>query len=184
VTQMTGGEFWLKCLREEGVRILFGVLDGVTTLSWPGWTSWRRHWSVPRSTDLPHARTGSWDGLAATAQQIEGLGVRALPVRMDVTDAASIRAAVAQPDAAFGRLDILVYNAGLAIDPSPVLQMEDSAWRQRGSPMTKSWGRPWPRCRWAALPHRRTWPIWSRSWPRTRPALSPGRHTISAMAGH
>jgi acetolactate synthase-1/2/3 large subunit len=28
MTQITGGELLLKCLKEEGVRILFGVLDG------------------------------------------------------------------------------------------------------------------------------------------------------------
>ncbi|MFC2030614.1 thiamine pyrophosphate-binding protein, partial [Chloroflexota bacterium] len=28
MTEMTGGELLLRCLKEEGVRVLFGVLDG------------------------------------------------------------------------------------------------------------------------------------------------------------
>jgi NAD(P)-dependent dehydrogenase (short-subunit alcohol dehydrogenase family) len=81
-------------------------------------------------TDLPHAECGAWAELATLAQEVEGLGVRAIPVRLDVTDTASIQAAVAQAKQAFGRLDILVNNAGAAIGPAPVAQMEERAWRQ------------------------------------------------------
>jgi NAD(P)-dependent dehydrogenase (short-subunit alcohol dehydrogenase family) len=81
-------------------------------------------------TDLPHAEDGTWEGLAALAREVEGLGVQAVPVRLDVTDAASIQAAVTQTNETFGRLDILVNNAGAAIGPAPVTQMEERAWRQ------------------------------------------------------
>ena len=45
--------------------------------------------------------------------ELEALGRRALPVRMDVRRPEESRAAVAEVIAAFGRLDILVNNAGL-----------------------------------------------------------------------
>src|SRR6266542_1689464 len=47
------------------------------------------------------------------AEEIKGLGRRALPVAMDVRDLAQVREAVARTVADFGRLDILVNNAGL-----------------------------------------------------------------------
>ena len=57
-------------------------------------------------------------------------GVRCLPVRVDVTDPASIQAMLAQVMAEFGRVDILVNNAGAIFGPSPVAQMADDAWRR------------------------------------------------------
>jgi NAD(P)-dependent dehydrogenase (short-subunit alcohol dehydrogenase family) len=54
---------------------------------------------------------------AATAgdvvETIEGLGRRALPLQMDITDIDQVTSAVAATVAAFGRIDILVNNAGL-----------------------------------------------------------------------
>jgi NAD(P)-dependent dehydrogenase (short-subunit alcohol dehydrogenase family) len=81
-------------------------------------------------TDLPHAGSGAWEEVVTLAQEVKTLGVEALPVRLDVTDAASIQGVVAQVKEAFGRLDILVNNAGAAIGPAPVAQMEERAWRQ------------------------------------------------------
>ena len=48
------------------------------------------------------------------ASAIEALGRRALRLQMDVTDLAQISAAVAQAVAHFGRIDVLVNNAGIA----------------------------------------------------------------------
>ena len=79
-------------------------------------------------TDLPHAGSGQWQEMEGIAHDIEALGVHALPVRVDVTDAQSIEGMVAQVQDTFGRLDILVNNAGAAIGPSPVVQMADEAW--------------------------------------------------------
>jgi NAD(P)-dependent dehydrogenase (short-subunit alcohol dehydrogenase family) len=81
-------------------------------------------------TDLPHGGSGQWEDLAAIAAEIEALGVRSLPLRVDVTDAASVQAMVAQTKQALGRLDILVNNAGVAVGPAPVIQMEEEAWRR------------------------------------------------------
>jgi NAD(P)-dependent dehydrogenase (short-subunit alcohol dehydrogenase family) len=51
--------------------------------------------------------------LRALAQEIEGRGGRALAVPTDVSDRAAIDALVAQAIAAFGRIDILVNDAGI-----------------------------------------------------------------------
>jgi NAD(P)-dependent dehydrogenase (short-subunit alcohol dehydrogenase family) len=81
-------------------------------------------------TDLPHAGSGCWDELAAVAAEVQALGVRSLALRVDVSDAASVQAMVAQVKQAMGRLDILVNNAGVAVGPAPVLGMDDEAWRR------------------------------------------------------
>jgi NAD(P)-dependent dehydrogenase (short-subunit alcohol dehydrogenase family) len=81
-------------------------------------------------SDLPHAGSGRWEELRAVAGEIESLGVQALAVRVDVTDAASVQAMVAEISRVFGRLDILVNNAGAVVDPAPVVQMAEEAWRR------------------------------------------------------
>ena len=48
------------------------------------------------------------------AEEIEALGRRALPLQMDVADLAQVSAAVDETVARFGRIDVLVNNAGIA----------------------------------------------------------------------
>src|SRR5438552_8722239 len=55
----------------------------------------------------------SLDPVAETARGMETGGGRALPLVLDVTDAASITAAIARAAGAFGRLDGWVNNAGI-----------------------------------------------------------------------
>ena len=81
-------------------------------------------------SELPHAGSGQWEELAAIAEEIESLGVRGLPVRVDVTDANSVQAMIDQTKERLGRLDILINNAGAAIGPGPVIQMAEEAWRR------------------------------------------------------
>lgn len=49
-------------------------------------------------------------------KEIEALGVKALPLQMDMTKLDEVRAAIRTAAAHFGRLDILVNNAGIAPD--------------------------------------------------------------------
>jgi len=49
----------------------------------------------------------------ATAEELRGLGVRALAVRTDVTDEESIQSMVKAALDEFGRIDILINNAGI-----------------------------------------------------------------------
>jgi len=81
-------------------------------------------------TDLPHAGSARWEELSAVAGEVLALGVRALPLRVDVSDPSSVQAMVAQVKETLGRLDILVNNAGVAIGPAPVIGMADEAWRR------------------------------------------------------
>ena len=81
-------------------------------------------------TDLPNAGNGRWEELAAVAGEVQALGVRSLPLRVDISDAASVQAMIAQVRETFGRLDILVNNAGVAVGPAAVMCMDDEAWRR------------------------------------------------------
>jgi gluconate 5-dehydrogenase len=53
--------------------------------------------------------------LKVTAEKVEALGRRALPVACDVMDEANVAAAIGEVIAAFGKIDILLNNAGIAV---------------------------------------------------------------------
>jgi citronellol/citronellal dehydrogenase len=78
-----------------------------------------------RSETPPHERLPGT--IYQTAEQIEALGARALALRCDVTDEASVNAVVERALAEFGRVDVLVNNA--AVDfPSKVAEMPLKRW--------------------------------------------------------
>lgn len=85
---------------------------------------------APPPAGLPAPAIGQWDELQTIAAEVAASGVRALPVKVDVTDPASLQAMLAEVMAEFGRIDILVNNAGAIFGPSPVAQMADEAWRR------------------------------------------------------
>ena len=67
-------------------------------------------------------------GAKATAAEIETGGARALPVRLDVSDGASCRAAVAATVQRFGGLDVLLYGAADSDRTATVLELDEAAW--------------------------------------------------------
>jgi NAD(P)-dependent dehydrogenase (short-subunit alcohol dehydrogenase family) len=69
------------------------------------------------------------DHLEAAVGEIAASGGRAAAVACDVTDATSVRAAVAAAEAALGPIDILVNNAGIAIS-KPMLEHSEADWDQ------------------------------------------------------
>jgi NAD(P)-dependent dehydrogenase (short-subunit alcohol dehydrogenase family) len=67
------------------------------------------------------------DSLGVVAAEIESSGGRAAAVRLDVTDGASVREAVAATLAQLGGLDILVNNAGVTVT-RPLLEVSEAEW--------------------------------------------------------
>ncbi|MDE8734822.1 MAG: SDR family oxidoreductase [Clostridiales Family XIII bacterium] len=65
--------------------------------------------------------------LEKAAEEIRALGVKALPVKMDVTNLADIERAVAEGVKAFGHIDILFNCAGIW-KPSKLVDLEPEFW--------------------------------------------------------
>lgn len=68
------------------------------------------------------------DDLAETVRQVEATGRRIVAREADVRDSAVLTAAVSEGVAAFGRLDIVLANAGIS-SPADTLSMDDQAWQ-------------------------------------------------------
>jgi NAD(P)-dependent dehydrogenase (short-subunit alcohol dehydrogenase family) len=67
------------------------------------------------------------DALAEAVSELEATGAKALAVKMDVTDAASVAAGFEAAEAALGPLDILVNNSGVAVMAAAV-DLTEEAW--------------------------------------------------------
>lgn len=67
------------------------------------------------------------DALERACAEIAAAGGTAVAVTMDVTDGASVRAAVAEADGRLGGLDILVNNAGTTLT-QPMLDIGEEDW--------------------------------------------------------
>jgi 7-alpha-hydroxysteroid dehydrogenase len=65
--------------------------------------------------------------IESTAEAIRALGRRALPVRCDVTDTAQLEALAARAKEEFGRIDLLVNNAG-GYPPMAFLDTDVPSW--------------------------------------------------------
>lgn len=65
----------------------------------------------------------------ATRKEIENMGGRGLAVRADVTDLASMEAVFKKTSDAFGGIDILVINAGVALEQRTVEDSDPETWR-------------------------------------------------------
>lgn len=66
--------------------------------------------------------------LAETVRQVEEVGGEIAAARADVRDSASLKAAVDDGVARFGRLDIVLANAGV-FEIAPALEIEDAQWQ-------------------------------------------------------
>lgn len=64
------------------------------------------------------------------AHDVETGGGKALLVQADVTDFEQLRALVEQTQEGFGRIDILINNAGSLIKRQPVVEMPDQTYRE------------------------------------------------------
>jgi 2-hydroxycyclohexanecarboxyl-CoA dehydrogenase len=64
---------------------------------------------------------------ASVRETAAALGERALPLVMDVAEARSVRAAVAETEARLGPIDVLVNNAGIDVI-GPFLDSDEASW--------------------------------------------------------
>jgi NAD(P)-dependent dehydrogenase (short-subunit alcohol dehydrogenase family) len=82
--------------------------------------------------DVIERRAGSpdWAGLSEVVREIEALGQAACAIVADVSDAQQVEGMVQQTLHRFGRIDILVSNAGAPAgrDRVPVVELEEDAW--------------------------------------------------------
>ncbi len=67
------------------------------------------------------------DKLAEVVREIEFFDGRAVPIPLDVTDPASVRAAVAAAETELGAIGVLVNNAGTVVS-KPLLEHDESDW--------------------------------------------------------
>lgn len=63
----------------------------------------------------------------STAKEIAGLGVKSIAVKANVADAASVASSVDEAVKAFGKIDILINNAGITRD-GLLIRMKDEDW--------------------------------------------------------
>lgn len=61
------------------------------------------------------------------AEDICKQGFKARYARCDIGDSTSVKAAVAEAEAAFGPLDILVNNAAIALEPQPITELDEES---------------------------------------------------------
>jgi 3-oxoacyl-[acyl-carrier protein] reductase len=77
------------------------------------------------------ARVRLWDrDRAALARALEALGCDASGLALDVTDAAAVEGAAQEAVADFGRVDVLVNNAGIAGPTRPLAEYPLEEWRR------------------------------------------------------
>ena len=76
----------------------------------------------------PSSPTGLAGTAADTAAEIRANGGNALGIPCDVTDEAQVKAMVERVTQTYGRIDVLVNNAGLMIINEPFLDIEPHRW--------------------------------------------------------
>ncbi len=72
----------------------------------------------------------SRDKAEQTLRRIEELGAEGVLVRADVRDRAGIRSAVEEVASRFGRLDVLINNAGIYPRQTPIEGVTEELWRE------------------------------------------------------
>jgi NAD(P)-dependent dehydrogenase (short-subunit alcohol dehydrogenase family) len=84
------------------------------------------------SSLLPHEQDMGWQGVTSLADEIRRKGRRALAFDCDVTKKDQVVAMVDAVKAEFGRLDIIVNNAGVPSNAgaSPILDTDEDVWNE------------------------------------------------------
>lgn len=76
-------------------------------------------------------RAAGWGDIESVADEVRAIGGKALTVVSDVSDLSAVEALAAQVMDAFGRVDIVVNNAGASkgADRKPVVELDPALWR-------------------------------------------------------
>ncbi|MYH67227.1 MAG: SDR family oxidoreductase [Dehalococcoidia bacterium] len=82
------------------------------------------------STFPPHEQEMGWKGVESVAEEVRGMGRRALAIDCDVTDKDDLQRTVDSAVAELGGIHILVNNAALPSEAgaAPILEMTDENW--------------------------------------------------------
>lgn len=104
------GEAMVKRLAAEGCRV---VVSDIGTA---------------RGAEIPADAIGSRSGIDQVVSEIRAAGGEAIGIACDVLEESSVQALVAQTVAHYGRLDVMVNNAGIGYLMKPLVEMEQSNW--------------------------------------------------------
>ena len=104
------GEAMAKRLAAEGCRV---VVSDIGT---------------PRGEEIPVDAIGTSSGIDQVVAGIRTAGGEAIGITCDVLEESSVQALIARTVAHYGRLDIMVNNAGIGYLMKPLVEMEQSNW--------------------------------------------------------
>lgn len=108
------------------------LLDGAVAVVTGAGTGIGREISLRLATDgADVVLTGRSPGpMEEVAEQVRAAGRRALVVRLDLREPASVEAAAKEVQEAFGRVDVLVNNSGVGGPSAPLWEVEPEEWEE------------------------------------------------------
>ena len=68
------------------------------------------------------------EGAQKTSAEVEAVGRKVIPVKVDVSNGVEVKEMVETALAKFGKIDILVNNAGASTPPKPFMEMTEAEW--------------------------------------------------------
>jgi meso-butanediol dehydrogenase/(S,S)-butanediol dehydrogenase/diacetyl reductase len=104
------GEAMVRRLAAEGCRVVVSDIG------------------APRGAEMPADAIGTASGIDEVVSGIRAAGGEALGIACDVLEESSVEALVDQAVAHYGRLDIMVNNAGIGYLMKPLVEMDQASW--------------------------------------------------------
>ncbi|MEZ5486575.1 MAG: SDR family NAD(P)-dependent oxidoreductase [Steroidobacteraceae bacterium] len=104
------GEAMVRRLAAEGCRVVVSDIG------------------APRGAEIPAEAIGSRSGIEQVVAGIRAADGEAIGLACDVLDESSVASLVEQTVAHYGRLDIMVNNAGIGYLMKPLVEMDQSSW--------------------------------------------------------
>jgi len=104
------GEAMVKRLASEGCRVVVSDIGAA------------------RGAEIPADAIGTSAGIDQVVSEIRAAGGEAIGIACDVLEESSVKALVAKTVAHYGKLDIMVNNAGIGYLMKPLVEMEQSNW--------------------------------------------------------